>query len=79
MENRDLRMYGAGALAGAGLALFVLYILSQAVTIDLTQPPRIAVGVAGLVLLAAGFFLRPPAAAPKADAEPGAAPDRRGM
>jgi hypothetical protein len=79
MAKRDMRMYGAGALSGAGLALFVLYILSQAVSIDLTQPTRLAVGVVGLVLLAAGFFLRPRPAGTHADAEPGAAPDRRGM
>lgn len=75
MVNRDARMYGAGALAGAGLALFGLYILSQAVPIDLTQPPRLAVGVIGLVLLAAGFFLRPRPSSSHADAEPAAAAD----
>jgi hypothetical protein len=75
MANRDVRMYGAGALAGAGLALFGLYVLSQAVPIDLTQPPRLAVGVVGLVLLAAGFFLRPRPSGSRPDAEPGAAAD----
>jgi hypothetical protein len=49
----------AGFVSGAGFALFVLYVLSQAVPIDLERWPRLAVGVMGLALLAVGFVLRP--------------------
>jgi hypothetical protein len=47
-------------LTGAGLALFTLYVLAQAIPITLEQWPRIALGTIGLVLAAVGFFLRPP-------------------
>jgi hypothetical protein len=77
MENAT-RHYFAGALWGAGLALFVLYVLSQAVAIALDGWPRIAVGALGLVLFAAGFVCRPRPTKPavRSDAEPDTAPDR---
>lgn len=70
----------AGAIWGAGLALFVLYVLSHAVPIRLEGWPRIAVGGVGLVLLGAGFAWRPRPANPagRSDAEPNAAADRVG-
>ena len=65
MASRELRAYGTGVLTGAGLSLFALYVLAQAIPITLEQWPRIAVGAGGLILAAAGFFLRPRPASPK--------------
>jgi hypothetical protein len=58
MGNTGTRLYLAGVLTGAGLGLFSLYVLSQAVTITLEQWPRIAVGASGLILLLAGEITR---------------------
>jgi hypothetical protein len=65
MARQELRLYGAGVLTGAGLSLLALYVLAQAVPINLEQWPRIAVGAVGLVLAAVGFFLRPRPPSPK--------------
>jgi hypothetical protein len=59
MADGPAKIYMGGFLAGAGLALFALYVLSQIVPFTLEQWPRIAVGVVGLALLVVGFWLRP--------------------
>jgi hypothetical protein len=59
MPSGATRNYLAGCVTGAGLALFVLYILSQAIPITLERWPRIAVSAVGLALNGVGFTLRP--------------------
>ena len=69
MASGGLRPYWVGVLSGAGLALFALYVLAQAVPITLEQWPRVAVGAVGLALLVLGFVLRPrrPPPEPRSD------------
>jgi len=57
MANRLSQPFWAGFLCGAGLALFALYVLAQAVAINLEGWPRIPVGAVGLGLLVVGFGL----------------------
>ncbi len=52
------RIYWGGVATGAGLALLFLYVLAQAISIDLSQWPRIVVGVVGLALFIVGVALR---------------------
>jgi hypothetical protein len=47
-----------GVITGAGWTLFTLFIVAQAVTIELTGYVRVAVGAAGIVLTAIGLFRR---------------------
>ena len=46
--------YFAGVVTGAGLALFFMYILSDAVTITMVGWPRIAIGGVGIALWMVG-------------------------
>ena len=57
MTSGAMQPYCAGLLTGAGMALFALFVLSQAVPISLEHWPRIAIGAVGLGLLAAGLLL----------------------
>ena len=47
-------LYQAGVLAGAGLALFMVYIFSQVEGLEFTGWTRIVTGVVGSVMLMAG-------------------------
>ena len=53
------RGFWAGVLWGAGLALFLVYVLTDeaAIGLTLTRPQRLAVGGLGLAMWAAGFAL----------------------
>ncbi len=78
MKSDRLRLYWKGMLSGAGLSLFAVYVLSQAIPINLEEWPRLAVGAIGLALLVAGFLLRPwrLSSASVSDAEPATRADR---
>ena len=47
-------LYQAGVLAGAGLALFMVYIFSQLERLEFTGWTRIMTGAAGLLMLISG-------------------------
>jgi len=47
-------LYQAGVLAGAGLALFMVYIFSQVDGLEFSGWPRIVTGAVGLLMLISG-------------------------
>ena len=53
------RGFWAGALWGAGLALFAVYVLTDeaAIGLSVSRPQRLAVGGLGLALWVTGFVL----------------------
>jgi hypothetical protein len=50
--------FQSGVLVGAGLALFILFVVAQGVTVEITGWVRVGIGAAGLVLVVAGWMLR---------------------
>lgn len=54
MARECIVAHFAGIVTGAGLALFVLYVLSHAVSITIVGWPRIAIGIVGLALWVGG-------------------------
>lgn len=49
-------MYSAGVLAGAGLALFFVFLVSGVKGVEFTGPLKTVTGFAGLAMLMAGGF-----------------------
>jgi len=57
MGNRGSIKDWANILGGAGLALFILYVMSQAITILTEGWPRLIVGSIGIGLMVGGKLL----------------------